>query len=148
MGYPRRREHMAGYWDHQQRRYLGATVTDREAATPSPAAIVAVRSRAAYEVEVANIGQSVAEYNPDYPDDDIVVRVAFMDDLDRALGSSWHNERVDVVKSSIEEHNTRADGEQPRRTRKVQLYDYPVSRLQDHEGDPREMERLPRKRST
>lgn len=100
---------------------IGTSVIDREAAEDDAdqAVIVRVPAVPCREWEIEETGQTVADYNPDYPADAPVVIVVFEPAL-HTVDAWQHHEPADLW-SLVQEHN-------------LQTYAYPEPRL-DPVGD-------------
>lgn len=88
-----------------------------------PAIVVSIRETAADETELPD-GSTVADYNPGYPADDAVARIAFVATLTSNVGDRWEEWAGDEF-----ETNLRAFCTEWGIPLESWLYDYPVSRL-------------------
>lgn len=101
----------------------GALVVDRDDDSPQPSVALVldtVNVRAdRYRLDALD-GRTVAELNPEYPADDDVAIIAFLDDLDDALG-----DYKQYTTARLREHTRTAD---------IRTYSYPAGRLRPAEG--------------
>ena len=86
--------------------------------------VLGAYGKTAEECYISAIDQTVAEANPEYPANDPVVDVAFVEGIETALGLDW--EADDVLQLD-------ADGVLGRA--RIQRYAYPESRLAGVEED-------------
>lgn len=101
----------------------GQRVSDRESNDTEEMVVLRIRAlTTARERHIDAIGQTVAEVNPEYPASDPVVEVAFVGDIEDALGIDW--EADDVVELFQSGQFERA---------RIDHYAYPASRLADGE---------------
>ena len=91
--------------------------TEREAAV-----VVEIPGETAEQSYIADLDTTVADVNPDYPPDEPVATVAFVDDLD-TWASGWEFVSPDGLADELGASGT------------VALYTYPVSRLTPVEID-------------
>ena len=96
----------------------GQLVRDRESDDDSRMVIIRIRDTPARAHHIDAIDQTVAEVNPDYPPHEPVVDVAFVADIEDAVGINW--EADDIVRMAADDQLERAD---------IQRYAYPISRL-------------------
>lgn len=80
--------------------------------------VLEATGKAAEQSYISALGQTVAEANPDYPADDPVLSVAFVEIIEDALGIDW--EPGDIVEIAERGELTRA---------RIKTYAYPESRL-------------------
>ncbi|EMA56033.1 hypothetical protein [Halococcus thailandensis] len=96
----------------------GQLVCDRESDDDSRMVILRLRDTPARAYHIGAIDQTVAEANPDYEPHEPVVDVAFVADIEDAVGSNW--EADDIVRMAADDQLERAD---------IQRYAYPITRL-------------------
>ena len=96
----------------------GDTALDRESNDDARLIVLERHDVPASEKYITAINATVAEANPEYPDDDAVVSVAFVESVEDALGLSWEVE--DVLEVYDEDRMERA---------RIKRYAYPESRL-------------------
>lgn len=96
----------------------GQRARDRDGDGESQMLVLGVRDIPAREHHIDAIGQTVAEANPEYPADDPIADVAFVESIENALGIDWDVD--DVLQLD-------ADGDLDRA--RIKRYAYPVSRL-------------------
>lgn len=96
----------------------GQRARDRESMDSGEVLILGADGKTAEECYIAAIGRTVAEANPEYPASDPVVEVAFVADIEDALGIGWDADYV------LELY---ADGDLARA--RINRYAYPESRL-------------------
>ena len=101
----------------------GDIVPDRESNDDARLIVLERHDVPASEKYVSAINATVAEANPEYPDDDPVVSVAFIESVEDALGLSWEVE--DVLEVYDEDRMERA---------RIKRYAYPESRLACNEN--------------
>jgi ribonuclease HI len=94
----------------------GDRVIDRDddSNSPSQAVVIACPDVLCDDWTVPGTGQTVADYNPDYPADDLVVTIAFLGDL--AQWDDWRDAEPTDLAAEIHRRNLRS-------------YSYPASRL-------------------
>ena len=90
---------------------------EREAAV-----VIEIPGETAEQSYIADLDTTVADVNPDYPPDDPVATVAFVDDLD-TWASGWEFVSPDALADELGTLGT------------VALYTYPVSRLSPVKND-------------
>ena len=95
----------------------GQLVRDRET-DDSRMVILRIRDTPARAYHIDAIDQTVAEANPDYEPHEPVVDIAFVEDIEDAVGSNW--EADDIVRMAADDQLERAD---------IQRYAYPITRL-------------------
>ena len=96
----------------------GGIAVDRESNDDARLIVLERHDVPASEKYISAINATVAEANPEYPDDDAVVSVAFVESVEDAFGLSWEVE--DVLKAYDEDQMERA---------RIKRYAYPTSRL-------------------
>ena len=107
----------------------GQRAHDRESEDGSRVFVLGAKDATAEECYVATIGQTVAEANPDYPASDAVADVAFVEDIEDALGLDWSAD--DVLGLYADDELDRA---------RINRYAYPENRLapvESGEGESR-----------
>ena len=101
----------------------GQLVRDRET-DDSRMVILRIRDTPARAYHIDAIDQTVAEANPDYEPHEPVVDIAFVKDIEDAVGSNW--EADDIVRMAADDQLKRAD---------IQRYAYPITRLAEITND-------------
>ena|SRR5699024_8125538 len=96
----------------------GQRARDRESTDSGEVLILGADGKTAEECHIAAIGRTVAEANPKHPASDAVADVAFVADIEDALGIGWDTDYV------LELY---ADGDLARA--RINRYAYPESRL-------------------
>ena len=86
--------------------------------------VLGAHGKTAEECYVSAIDQTVAEANPEYPADDPVVDVVFVEGIEDALGLDWSAD--DVLQLAADENLDRA---------RIKVYGYPESRLEPRSTD-------------
>jgi hypothetical protein len=94
----------------------GRRVVDRDSGQASVAVVLERASVAASSILVEDLGATVAELNPEHPDDADVATLAFADDLEAAI-EDWALYQAPRLRTLVRE-------------RDVRTYHYPVPRLQ------------------
>ena len=104
----------------------GDIALDRESDDDARLIVLERHDVPASEKYISAINATVAEANPEHPDDVAVVSVAFVESVEDAFGLSW--EVKDVLEAYEEDQMERA---------RVKRYAYPESRLSvaDEEAD-------------
>lgn len=100
---------------------VGDRVRDRED-PDSEMVIVSIGILAARDFYVDAIGGTVAEANPEYPEDDTVYGVAYISDLDYEM-PSWTMMDPENLGETIEEYNVDHGAD-------ITVYHFPESRLE------------------
>ena len=72
----------------------GQRALDRESDDGSEVLVLGTNGKAAEECYIAAIGETVAEVNPEYPASDAVADVAFIEDIEDAMGIGWEASEV------------------------------------------------------
>jgi hypothetical protein len=102
----------------------GQRAHDRESDDDSQMLVLGANGKTAEECYVAAIDQTAAEANPEYPTSDPVADIAFIADIEDALGIDW--EANDVVQLYADNQLARA---------RIKQYAYPESRLAEAEEE-------------
>lgn len=97
---------------------IGDVVQDREDDDPDPAIVVNVPGAPANEWDVPRFGKTVAEDNPDYPADALIVTVLFEDNLNYSF-PDWERDNK-ISYNTLDE-------------RGPQYYSFPAPRLESTE---------------
>ena len=96
----------------------GQRVCDRDSDDDSQMVVLRIRDTPAREHHIDAIDQTVAEANSDYPSHEPVVDVAFVADIEDAVGIDWEADYV-----------LRMDADDQLDRARIQRYAYPISRL-------------------
>lgn len=105
----------------------GQRAGDRESEDGSEVLVLGAKGTTAEECYVAAIEQTVAEANPEYPANDAVADVAFVEGIEDALGFDWSAN--DVLELYADDELDRA---------RIRRYAYPENRLAPVESDGEE----------
>jgi hypothetical protein len=102
----------------------GERAHDRESDDESQMLVLGPHGKTAEECYIAAIDQTVAEANPEYPASDPVADVAFVADIESAMGIDWS--AFTVVQLYKDDDLDRA---------RILSYSYPESRLEEVEAE-------------
>ena len=114
-------EHQAEQWAENvglRRFESGQRAVDHESDDDSQVLVLGARGKVAEDCHIEAINQTVAGANPEYPANDPVADVAFVESIETALGIEWS---ADDVLQLV------ADGDLERA--RIKHYAYPESRL-------------------
>jgi hypothetical protein len=95
----------------------GQRMFDRDG-DDSELVVAEIRRTPAHEEVISEIGKTVAKVNPDYPAHEPVVEVAFVADIQDALGTTWNDDDIPEMSN---DDTLESEG--------VTTYTYPVGRL-------------------
>ena len=96
----------------------GERAVDRESDDDSQVLVLGARGKIAEDCHIPAISQTVAGANPEYPANDPVADVTFVEDIEDALGIDWSAD--DVLQLVADDDLERA---------RIKSYAYPESRL-------------------